>query len=179
LSIARIPVDLLVFGVVVQFGMDLLFHIGERSFLALLARVQLLSADVFHADFPKGDVAGEENGVEDAAYNWADDVACHQQPVEQAVGKHGQKQACDEICAAFLGLELGQGEEIAHYHAEEEMCRNREQGPDDARPDAATEGFGSCAENVHDILHTGETQADERGIDDAIHVFVEVFVAPN
>ena len=121
-SVARIPIDLLVFRVVVFGGIaDLVFKVIEGGFLRLLARVLLLFVDVFQAEFPKFDVAPKEHNINDAADGRSQSAADHQEPVEEAVGEHGRKQTRPEVGAAFFGMELRHREEIAQHHAEEEM----------------------------------------------------------
>ena len=179
-SLPRVPVDALVFRVVVFVRVaDLVIQVVEQVLLGLHPRVLLLLVDVFQAELPQLDVAPKEDEVEDATDGRTEQFLDHQEPVEQAVGEHGRKQAGQQVSGALLGLELRQREEIAHHHAEQEMPRHGEQGPDDARADAASQRLGGRAEDVHDVLDTGESEADERGIDDAVHVFVEVLVAPN
>ena len=51
------------------------------------------------------------------------------------------------------------------------MPWHREDGPDDTSAHASLE-------DVKDVLYAGKTKSDKDGIDDAIHVLVEVLVPP-
>ena len=69
-------------------------------------------------------------------------------------------------------MELRQREEVAENYAKQEMSWHRNQCAHHTR--AETEG-----ENILDVLYASETETDEGCVDDAVEVFVKVFVIPN
>ena len=88
------------------------------------------------------------------------------------MGYHGQQETRNQVGAAFFGMELRHREEVTHHYAKKEMPRHGEQGSHHTSTEAKHE-------DVFDVFHTGKSQSDESGIDDAVEVFIKVLVAPD
>ena len=127
-----------------------------------------MATDVFHAEFPKEDVTCKKHREQDQPEDWFDVVIDHQEPVEQSVAEGGDEETGHQIAEAAFLAELGQGEEVAHDDGEEEMSRDGKQGTDDAGSDAGAEGGTAGLEDIQEVFHTAEAEADEGRIDDAI-----------
>lgn len=131
-----------------------------------------MSADVFDPDFPKLDVAPDEKREDDNSKSRANKIGDHQQPVEQAVSQHSPEQGRHQVTETAFSTELGQREKISHDDSKEEMSWHGKQSPDDTSAHTALI-------NVKDVLHTGKAQPHKGGINDAVHVFVEILVPPD
>ena len=145
----------------------------------LQARVLLLPTNQADGAEPQPDVAEDKEAVDENRQASAQTVGDHEEPVEQAVGQHGQKQARPDIFSLLLGSEHCHREEIAQDDAEEEVTRHRQQGPKETGDEAACQRDYRGVEDIHDVLQTGKAQAYEAGVDDAVEILIEVFVAPD
>ena len=147
--------------------------------LALERRLLLMASDESDTEFPEPDVAPDEQHEEQQCHGVMDVVGDHQQPVEEAMDQSGDEQTQQQVAEPSLVAEFGQREEITHEDGEEEMPRHRKQRADDARGKAGSEVGAGSLQHIHDVLDAGEAETHESGIDDAVHVLVEVAVPPD
>ena len=107
-------------------------------------------ADGSDAGNPKDNVAGNEEEENEDGRTCAHSIGDHEQPVEKSVDKGWYGKAEQQIEKPTVGVEFGQGEEITHEDAEEEMPGDGNKGTHDA-------GAQAPFKNVEDVFDAGKT----------------------
>ena len=154
--------------------------LAVRAFGLLLRRQFLQVVEAAHTYFPQLDVEIDEHDEHDArkqAVVEPHSLGHHQQGVEGAVEQHREEESLEAVFATAFGLKFGQGEIVAHHHAEEEMARHGQHGAHSAGHNGRIEG--GLREDVHHIFEAGKAERDEGGVDDAVEIFVEFARTPH
>ena len=154
---------------------------GTEPVEVLLARALLQAFDAPQPPFPHPDVKDDEDDEEHAgetggehAVGSAEVAADHQQGVIGAVQEHRVEQGTDKMLGAAFGVELGQGDVVAHGDGKEEMGRHGQQTPHEGGPHGV-----AALHDIAEVLYTGKAEREVGGIDDAVEIFVEMTAPPD
>lgn len=137
-------------------------------------------AELAGADFPELIVEPEEDDEEDGgddALVGGEAFGDHEKRVEGAVEKGGEEECLEDVGEPIAGLELGEGEIVAHDYGEEEVAGDAENGSHAAGGEGG--GVVGLVEDIEDVFESGEAEGDKGGIDDAVEIFVEVLAVPD